>query len=313
MSAPMPPESDLFLSVIIPVYNDFEGLRDTLESLNTQDVGDDAFEVIVADNGSTDGTWRKAKQYAHKSQQQITVVQEKQIQSSYAARNRGIEEARGDVFCFLDADMVAPYDYIRQVSQRFTETDVDYLAADVFITTDSSSLTSIYNSVTGFPVARYLERGHYAPTCCLSVRRDVVESLGNFDSRLESGGDMEFGQRVHAAGLVQAFAPDVTLHHPPRRTFASLMNKQKRIGRGHAQLTFYYPARYSLLAQLYVKTTRYFLPGNPASIHTQCQQRELDVDFPTAFAISTLQIPLAWAGLLAYLNETRRLLLQNER
>src|SRR6056297_1052461 len=126
MSATNTPESSLFLSVIIPVYNDAAGLLDTLESLNAQDVGDNSFEIIVADNGSTDGTWRKAKQYAHESQQQITVVQEKKVQSSYAARNKGIAQARGDVLCFLDADMTAPHDYIRQVARRFEQGEVDY-------------------------------------------------------------------------------------------------------------------------------------------------------------------------------------------
>ena len=56
----------IIISVIIPVYNDSHGLRDTLESLITQNYPPENFEVIVADNGSTDNTLDVAKEFIQK-------------------------------------------------------------------------------------------------------------------------------------------------------------------------------------------------------------------------------------------------------
>lgn len=295
------------ISVIIPVYNDREGLDDTLHSLCEQKSGSPPFEVIVADNGSRDGTWELAQQWQGNEPSRFRAIQEREIQSSYAARNRGLGLARGEIIAFLDADMKAPRDYIEKTAARFRDTDVDYLACAVEIPPSKESLSSLYNSLTGFPVERYLQRGRYAPTCCLCVRRKVFDKIGLFDQRVESGGDMEFGQRVFDAGLNQAFAPEILLTHPPRRRFRSLLNKERRIARGHAQLSFYYPDRYSLFRKLYLGSTKYFFPANPARLLKNSQARKVDLDLPTLAALSVVHLPLSWAGFHSYLEEARRL------
>lgn len=297
----------MFLSIIIPVYNDRQGLQDTLASLLAQNLPDSEYEIIIADNGSRDGTWELSCEYQGRAPKLVRAVREAQIQSSYAARNRGIESALGEVLCFIDADMIAPPDYLRLVKERFKTSDVEYLACNVELIEDRRTLASLYNCVTGFPVERYLERGHYAPTCCLCVRREVFDQIGFFDERLESGGDMEFGQRAYDRGLKQEFAPEVVLKHPPRRLFRSLLNKERRIGRGHAQLSYLHPERYSLFRELYLGTTRYFHPVNPLKLRKQCKQRGLAVDPKTLAALSVYHIPLTWAGALSYLQEAKKL------
>ncbi len=294
------------LSVIIPVFNDADGLSDTVDSLLAQDSPASGYEIIIADNGSTDETWRRAQKYAD-SHAQIVAVRENSIQGSYAARNRGIEAAGGAILCFVDADMTVPADYIDAVGAKFSDEELDYLACDVEITLAHSSLSATYNCLTGFPIERYLEKDHYAPTCCLCVRRSCVEKFGAFDDRLESGGDMEFGQRLFDNGVCQDFAPNIQLKHPARFTFDSLLSKQRRIGRGHAQLSHYFPGRYSLFLKLYVKTTRYFLPDNPFKLAAKLKQRDLDCSAFGIAGMAIFQIPLAWAGLFAYLDESQAL------
>lgn len=297
----------MFISIIIPVFNDRQGLKDTLDSLLSQRPSRQDFEIIVADNGSSDGTWELALEAAARSPELVKAVREAEVQSSYAARNLGIQVSGGDILCFIDADMIAPADYVEKVRARFEETDVDYLACHVELLEDSSTLASLYNCATGFPIQRYLERGRYAPTCCVCARRQVIEELGAFDERLESSGDMEFGQRVYDAGYKQVFAPEIVLSHPPRRRFRSLLNKQRRIGRGHAQLSYYHRDRYSLFRELYLGTTRYFHPVNPLKLRAQCEERGLHLDSKTLAALSFYHIPLTWAGALSYLREASRL------
>ena len=91
-------ETNPFVSVIVPVYNDPEGIRDCLTALSEQSYPDDRYEVIVVDNGSTDSTRSVISEFP------VTFRIEDEIQGSYAARNTGIANAHGDVFGFVDAD-----------------------------------------------------------------------------------------------------------------------------------------------------------------------------------------------------------------
>ena len=296
----------LSISVVIPVYNDPEGLADTVDSLLAADAGD-GDEIIIADNGSSDGTRETARSYADDHPDRVAAVCEDQIQGSYAARNRGIDEAGGNILCFVDADMSVPRNYFDAVRKQFADGDVDYLACDVRLTASDTNLGSLYNCATGFPIRDYLQRGHYAPTCCLCIHRRVLEQIGPFDDRLESGGDMEFGKRAHDAGLRQRFAPEITLDHPARNRLRALLAKERRIGRGHAQLSHYHPRRFSLLRTLYLTPWKYLLPHNPVTFFRRCRDRSIDVGPATLLVLILWRIPRAWAGLLSYLGEARRL------
>ena len=305
-STDISPNSTAAISVIIPVYNDAPGLTDTVETLLAADMapGD---EIIIVDNGSDDDTYRVACDLADAHPEQVTTRKEDAIQGSYAARNRGIEAAHGAILAFIDADMTAPGDYFSSVRARFEDGDVDYLACDVRIVVGEPTPAGYYNGLTGFPIRAYLQRGRYAPTCCLCIRRDCIDRIGTFDDRLESGGDMEFGKRAYAAGLSQEFAEEITLEHPARTEFQSLLNKQRRIGRGHAQLSHHHPDRFSLLTELYLTPWKYFLPHNPLQLRSKCRQRNWDIGLAVLLTIALWRIPLAWAGLAAYLREARRL------
>ena len=109
---------------------------------------------------------------------------------------------------------------------------------------ENPSLPARYDYHTGFPVEQYLESQQFAPTCCLFTRRAVFEDVGLFDHRLISGGDKEFGNRVHDAGYDLQFAKDVTMYHPTRNTLRAHVKKDRRVGRGLCQLQRYHPDRY---------------------------------------------------------------------
>ena len=68
--------------------------------------------------------------------------------------------------------------------------------------------------------------------------------MGLFDHRLESGGDKEFGNRVHDAGYDLHFAADATMYHPTRNSLRAHVKKDRRVGRGLCQLQRYHPDRY---------------------------------------------------------------------
>lgn len=305
----MPPDTIVtdgpVISVIVPVYHDAAGLRVTIDSLVRQSYPRTHFEVIIVDNGSSDETPAVAASLQAANSDLVRFVQETAARGSYAARNEGIRLARGTILCFIDADMTVPAGYLAAVEAGMAD-GADYLGCRVELYADERTRAADYNRAFGFPVERYVREHHYAPTCCLTVRRSVIERLGGFDARLESGGDVEFGQRVHAAGFRQEYRHDITLHHPARASLRALLLKSRRVARGLAQLRHHYPERYARVGARFL-SWRAWMPLKPQHVREQHQAIGVPITAAGALATSLWALPLRWAGPLAYVAESVRL------
>jgi GT2 family glycosyltransferase len=137
-------------------------------------------------------------------------------------------------------------DWLEAVVERMQTDDLDYLGCNVEIVAERDTVVAQYNQRTGFSIREYLSEKNFAPTCCLVVRRAVVEDVGPFDDQLVSSGDAEFGKRVHRAGYEQAFAQDITMFHPARDTLDALLKKRYRIARGQVQRAHRHPSLFEL-------------------------------------------------------------------
>ncbi len=132
--------------------------------------------------------------------------------------------------------------WVADMITALVSNDYDYLGCNVeVVAEDQPNIWERYEQSFSFPVDTYINNKHFAPTCALAVKRDVFEEVGLFDERLESGGDKEFGQRVHRAGFEQGYAGDVTAYHPARNSWDALRSKALRIGRGRTQKRRYHP------------------------------------------------------------------------
>jgi len=225
------------ISVLIPVYNDPEGIEQTLQSVTQQD--HPAYEIIPVDNNSTDDTPAVISKWAERHPDRIRPTEEREIQSSYAARNAGIERARGEILVFIDADMTAPPHWLDTIHETFSTSGTDYLGyeVEVYLPDGAESFWGWYDTIMGLPSRYHYDEKQFVPTSCLAVRRSVFEQVGRFDGTAISGGDKEFGQRVHRdANLTTAFRDDIMVYHPARTTFDAHRAKALRVGRGLARL-----------------------------------------------------------------------------
>lgn len=225
------------LSVIIPVYNDPSGIDATLRSVMEQDHPN--YEVIPVDNNSTDETPAVIRGWAHQYPNHIRPASECNTQSSYAARNAGIEVAQEEILVFIDANMTAPPHWLENVSEIFSTSETDYLGyeVEVYAPDGAESFWGLYGAVMGLPSRYHYEEKQFVPTSCLAVRHSVFEQVGRFDETTTSGGDKEFGQRVHRhPDLTTAFRDDIAVYHPARTTFEAHRAKALRVGRGLARL-----------------------------------------------------------------------------
>ncbi len=281
------------VSVVIPVYNEPEGLKATLDSLIAQQYPQHEYEVIVVDNGSKDHTFQVAQQYQQLYPELIIAEKEHQLQGSYAARNKGIRISKGEILCFVDADMTVAPNFLQNIVEVFETQHPDYLGCTVHLYSDKHTLAAKYNQLGGFSVKSDLEHSQFVPTCCLSVKRDLFDAVGFFDERLESGGDYEFGQRVYRAGLKQLLAGDIIMQHPARWKYTSLVGKSKRVARGIAQLYTYYPETYKKNYRKYFSLKRH-LPKNPLQVYKKAKARGLSLNMAEVIILACYHIPITF-------------------
>ena len=101
------------ISIVIPALNEESLLSDCLRSLRTQEYKGE-YEIIVADNGSTDATADIARKFGAK------VVTCSEIKSVFYARQAGAEAAQGDIIAQADADTIYPKDWLHRIADTFT-------------------------------------------------------------------------------------------------------------------------------------------------------------------------------------------------
>ncbi len=225
------------MSVIVPVYNDAARLALCLEALRAQTLPRDEFEVIVVDNGSTDGIRDVLAAFP-----EVFGLYETQP-GSYRARNLGLSRARGEVLAFTDADCLPAPDWLENGVRRLRgEPGCGFIggAIDLF-PADPSKPTApeLYEMLFAFQQERCVTWESYAATANMLTRRSTMDAAGDFDGSLKSGGDGEWGRRASARGFRGVYAPDAVVRHPVRRTYAELAQKARRLAGG----------RYTQLAQ----------------------------------------------------------------
>lgn len=113
------------VSVIVPTYNRVGMLVDCLDSLEAQDPPPGGFEIIVADDASTDGT---AGVLDARSSDLIRVVRLERNGGPGVARNRAISTARAPILAFIDDDKIAPPGWLRRGWQSIRQAPSEVLA-----------------------------------------------------------------------------------------------------------------------------------------------------------------------------------------
>lgn len=219
--------SNPFISVIIPVFNNPEGLKKCLEALENQTYPKSLYEVIVVDNGSDEDIKEVVSQFS-----QAFAAYESQP-GSYFARNKGLCLAKGDVLAFTDSDCIPAPDWIEKGVTHLLRTPNCGLVAgkiELFFKNPAQPTAVEYydSTIMGFPQQKYIEESRFGATANLFTFRSVIDKVGSFEQTLKSSGDREWGQRVFLAGYEQIYADDVCVAHPARHSLEQLHKKVVR-------------------------------------------------------------------------------------
>ncbi len=219
-----------FVSVIIPVFNDSERLKNCLISLEQQSYPTDSYEVIAVDNASKEDVKAVINQFSHAK------YFYEAYSGSYAARNRGISVAHGEIVAFTDSDCIPRSDWIEKgVNRLSTVPGCGMVAGRInFFFKDPGCPTTaeLFDSLTYLNQEKYIEEEHYGATANVFTFTEVFKKVGLFNAELKSGGDREWGKRVHAAGYLQVYADEVCISHPARHSINALKTKVLRVVEG---------------------------------------------------------------------------------
>jgi glycosyltransferase involved in cell wall biosynthesis len=230
------PANPPFVSVIIPVFNDAERLKLCLAALENQTYPQGRYEVIVVDNGSDPNE----PMAATVAQFQQAMIAEEKMPGSYAARNRGIALAKGDVIAFTDADCIPAANWIEQgVAALLQVPNCGLVAGKIeifFKNPKRLTPVELYESLMALPQQEFLEKHHYGATANVFTFKQVIEQVGTFDASLKSSGDVEWGQRVAAFGYTQIYSEATCIRHPARHSFPQLYKRTLRHAGGHFDL-----------------------------------------------------------------------------
>ena len=233
----------MFFSVVIPTYNRKPILEKCLRALENQQLTDakvSGYEIVLVDDGSTDGTleWlaERADQFPHLR----SLSQDRQ--GPAAARNLGVEAAKGDRIIFIDSDLVVTEHFLQAHADALVEgekkigSDRLFTYGWVINTCNFDRPTSEPYKITDFSAA-------YFATGNVAIARKWLEKAGLFDTCFQLYGweDLELGIRLKKLGLKLIKCPDAVGYHwhPPfnLEQIPNLIDKE--IQRGRMGVLFY--------------------------------------------------------------------------
>jgi glycosyltransferase involved in cell wall biosynthesis len=208
----------MFLSVVIPTYNRRPILEKALRALERQQLADpiSAYEVVLVDDGSTDATVSWLRENADAFPHVRLVLQDHGGPAE--GRNRGVDQARGDVIVFIDSDLVVTDGFLLAHARRL-EQSWQERGDRLCFTYGAVINTANFDDPTSEPhKLRDLSWAYFA-TGNVAIDRQVLERSGLFDTRFRLYGweDLELGERLRRMGVVLVRCPEAVGYHwhPP--------------------------------------------------------------------------------------------------
>lgn len=191
------------LSVVIPAYNEAKDLPKLVESVRREMTME--VEIVVVDNGSTDGTG----QLAHRLGCRVIDAPDRMYPA--AARNYGAQHCHSPVLVFLDADVIVTKTWAREV-ERLTR-DQRFLEG-WSVTGDSCHISKSPSWIERFWFEPLRRNGRsFVNGANMVISRKAFETSGGFNPKLETGEDVEFSERAMKLGIAVELNPNLVVHH----------------------------------------------------------------------------------------------------
>ena len=215
------------ITVVIPTYNRLAVLKKTLMYIGNQSIGREQYQIIVVDDGSTDGTGEYLK-----TLNGIDYFINETNKGRAVTRNTGIYLAKSDFLLFLDDDIWADEDLIKNHIEKHKDNKVVVGAIYPAKEIKTNAINKYYNKHHLWCV-KEMEKNrdnlpyNFLKTANLSIDRDVLKNVGSFDERFYKYGceDTELGMRLKKHGYNIIYNKNAIGYHYHDETVISFIKK----------------------------------------------------------------------------------------
>jgi glycosyltransferase involved in cell wall biosynthesis len=229
------------ISIVVPVLNAGPILVPCLEAI-LADVGDRPCEVLIVDDGSTDGSFEEAERFA--SDRRIRLIRGRRLGAA-AALNDGIRAARHPIVCQIDQDVVVHSGWFACLLEPFADPAIGAVQGRYSDSVGRSLLARVAALDLTDRYERVGERTNHVCTGNVAYRTQALHAVGLFDERLGYGYDNDLSYRLAAAGYSLAFRRQATASHGWRNSLGGYLRQQYGVGYGRLDVVARHRARWS--------------------------------------------------------------------
>jgi len=234
------------VSIVVPVKNEERVIGRLLEALSRLDYPPEKKEIVIVEDGSTDKTMQRCKEYMGRFSGRMKVLHKPVSDGKPSALNYAVRYAKGEIVAVFDADNVPEPDALIKAAEYFEDPSVAALQGTTCsLNADENMLTKFvsYEEAVRFEV--YV-RGKdalslFVPltgSCCF-IRRSVLEEVGEWDEDALSE-DVEMSVRLTEKGYNIKYAPDLRSWQENPAGLAQLMRQRMRWLRGCMEIALKY-------------------------------------------------------------------------
>jgi len=227
------------VSVIVCSRNGARTLHDCFEGLSWVEYPN--YEVIVVDDGSTDGTGGIAQEYGFR------VIRTEGVGLG-AARNIGLEAATGEIVAYLDDDAYPDPHWLTYLATAFLTTAHAGMGGPNIPPPGNGSVADSVANSPGGPVHVLLSdaEAEHIPGCNLAFRKSSLQAIGGFDPRFRvAGDDVDICWRLREEGSTLGFSPSAVVWHHRRNSIRAYWKQQRGYGKAEALLERKWPDKYN--------------------------------------------------------------------
>lgn len=228
------------MSVVVCSYNGAATIEETLVALEALEYP--SYEIIVVDDGSTDATAQIARRFP------IYLIQTENRGLS-AARNTGLEAARGEIVAYIDDDAYPDPHWLHYLAQTFEQGGWAAVGGPNVSPPDDGFVAQCVGRAPGNPTHVLLSdrEAEHIPGCNMAFRRRTLASLGGFDEHFRvAGDDVDLCWQLRDDGHRIGFSPSAVVWHHRRGRIRDYWRQQRNYGCAEALLEAKWPEKYNL-------------------------------------------------------------------
>ncbi|CAE6880768.1 glycosyltransferase family 2 protein [Vibrio alginolyticus] len=270
----------LEFSIVIPYYNDeLDSVLSAIDKayLNSNNSEFIKLNVICVNNGGL--MFSPSKSYSF----ELKLIDENEhLCSPYSARNRGVELINSGWYIFLDSTCIPALDWFDEL-KNFQE-DRIYAANVQFYSKCKTSAGDIYDSIINIDNQKTVKQSGVAKTACLAVSSKSIETVGLFEEKIRSGGDVLWTSKSTSLGFQLVFLPNWIVSKESRNT-QGLIKKQFRVSSGWYKI---WKRDGTVIPNFVKRVLLFFIPPNPFQLFNTARRRKVDLSIFDKLSITLL-------------------------